>query len=69
MILMGLTGPIAIFVGVLYDLAQYDQVVVMNRRFTLPFFVVYEWVGIWSSLLLLLLVAFNKAEIVLIFIV
>lgn len=25
---------------------------------------VYEWVGIWTSLLLLLLVAFNKAEIV-----
>ena len=35
-----------------------------SRRFSLPFFVVYEWVGIWTSLLLLLLVAFNKAEIV-----
>ena len=33
-------------------------------RTNLPFFVLYEWVGIWSAFLLLLLVAFNKAEIV-----
>lgn len=54
MILMGLTGPIAIFVGVVYDWAI---------RLKLPFFVLYEWTGIWTSLLLLLIIAFNKAMI------
>lgn len=29
----------------------------------LPFFVLYEWVGIWTAAILMLLVAFNKAEI------
>ena len=66
MILMGLTGPIAIFTGVLYDFAEWGFTgVVHRRRIHLPFFVMYEWVGIWSALLLLLLVATNKAEIVL----
>ena len=69
MILMGLTGPIAIFVGVVYDWAVLTLLNWMkNRRMKLPFFVLYEWTGIWTSLLLLLIIAFNKAMIVIILI-
>lgn len=35
-----------------------------RRRLSLPFFVLYEWVGIWTAVLLLLIVVTNKAEIV-----
>ena len=35
-----------------------------HRRLKLPFFVFYEWTGIWTALFLFLLVAFNRVDIV-----
>ena len=66
MILMGLTGPIAIYVEVLYQLATYFELLLLyhSSSYNLPFFVLYEWVGIWSAFFLMLIVALNKAEIV-----
>lgn len=46
--LLGGTGPIVIFTGLLYGLCE---------RYELPFLPVYAWVGIWSGVLLLLLAA------------
>lgn len=45
--LLGGTGPIVIFTGLLYT---------MCRRFDLPFLPVYAWVGVWSGILMLVLV-------------
>lgn len=44
--LLGGTGPIVIFTGLLYTMCQ---------RFDLPFLPVYAWVGVWSGILLLVL--------------
>ncbi|MFV8315726.1 sodium bicarbonate transporter family protein [Mycobacterium sp. 23] len=44
--ILGGTGPIVIFTGLLYT---------MCRRFDLPFLPVYAWVGVWSGVLLLVL--------------
>ncbi len=44
--LLGGTGPIVIFTGLLYSLCQQQG---------LPFLPVYTWVGIWSGLFLLIL--------------
>jgi hypothetical protein len=46
--LLGGTGPIVIFTGLLYTLCQ---------RFGLPFLQVYAWVGIWSGILMVILAA------------
>ena len=45
--LLGGTGPIVIFTGLLYTMCQ---------RFDLPFLPVYAWVGVWSGILMLVLV-------------
>ncbi|WP_040788722.1 sodium bicarbonate transporter family protein [Nocardia paucivorans] len=45
--LLGGTGPIVIFTGLLYTMCQ---------RFDLPFLPVYAWVGVWSGILILVLV-------------
>lgn len=45
--LLGGTGPIVIFTGLLYSMCQ---------RFDLPFLPVYAWVGVWSGILMLVLV-------------
>ncbi|MCQ4363974.1 sodium bicarbonate transporter family protein [Mycobacterium gordonae] len=44
--ILGGTGPIVIFTGLLYT---------MCRRFDLPFLPVYAWVGVWSGVLMLVL--------------
>jgi hypothetical protein len=44
--LLGGTGPIVIFTGLLYSLCQ---------RYGLPFLPVYAWVGVWSGLFMLVL--------------
>jgi hypothetical protein len=43
--ILGGTGPITIFTGLLYGLCQ---------QYQLPFVTIYAWVGIWSGLMLLL---------------
>lgn len=45
--LLGGTGPIVVFTGLLYTMCQ---------RFDLPFLPVYAWVGVWSGMLMLVLV-------------
>lgn len=45
--LLGGTGPIVIFTGLLYTIC---------RSLDLPFLPVYAWVGVWSGVLMLLLV-------------
>ncbi|EFV13441.1 sodium bicarbonate transporter family protein [Segniliparus rugosus] len=44
--LLGGTGPIVIFTGLLYTMCQH---------FGLPFLPVYAWVGVWSGILMLVL--------------
>lgn len=44
--LLGGTGPIVIFTGLLYTICQ---------RFDVPFLPVYAWVGLWSGILILIL--------------
>ncbi|OBI89978.1 sodium bicarbonate transporter family protein [Mycobacterium asiaticum] len=45
--ILGGTGPIVIFTGLLYTMCQ---------RFDLPFLPIYAWVGVWSGILMLVLV-------------
>lgn len=44
--ILGGTGPIVIFTGLLYTICQ---------KYSLPFLTVYAWVGIWSGLFLIVL--------------
>lgn len=44
--ILGGTGPIVIFTGLLYSLCE---------RYGLPFLPVYAWVGLWSGLLMIVL--------------
>ena len=46
LIILGGTGPMLVFTAILYDLCQQLQV---------PFLPTYAWVGLWSSLILLVL--------------
>jgi hypothetical protein len=46
--ILGGTGPIVIFTGLLYGLCQ---------RYGLPFLAVYAWVGLWSGLFMVVLAA------------
>lgn len=50
--ILGGTGPIVIFTGLLYTTCQQLQ---------LPFLPVYAWVGIWSGLFLILLAVFDAS--------
>jgi hypothetical protein len=50
--LLGGTGPIVIFTGLLYSMCQ---------RFNLPFLPVYAWVGLWSGLFMVLLAVFDAS--------
>ncbi|MBX9639019.1 MAG: HCO3- transporter [Mycobacteriaceae bacterium] len=45
--ILGGTGPIVIFTGLLYTMCQ---------RFDLPFLPIYAWVGVWSGILIFVLV-------------
>ena len=50
LIILGGTGPIVIFTGILYASCE---------QFGLPFLPVYAWVGLWSGAFLVLLSIFN----------
>ena len=50
--ILGGTGPIVIFTGLLYATCQ---------RLNLPFLPVYAWVGIWSGVFLVLLALFDAS--------
>jgi hypothetical protein len=56
--ILGGTGPIVIFTALLYELCQAQG---------LPFLPVYAWVGIWSGLLLLVLVATDASALMRLF--
>ena len=48
--ILGSTGPVVIFMGLLYPLTQ---------RLAIPYLPTLCWIGLWTTLLLLLLVAFD----------
>ena len=50
--ILGGTGPMLVFILVLYDLC---------RQFQIPFLPVYAWVGLWSALLTLILAAVDAS--------
>lgn len=56
--ILGVTGPIVILTALLYELCQAQG---------LPFLPVYAWVGIWSGLLLLVLVATDASALMRLF--
>lgn len=55
---LGGTGPLLIFTGVLYDLCV---------RLGLPFLTTYAWVGLWTALLSVLLSLFGAARLIKLF--
>jgi mannitol/fructose-specific phosphotransferase system IIA component (Ntr-type) len=52
LIILGGTGPMLVFTGILYRLCQ---------DWNLPFLPTYAWVGLWTALLLVLLAAFDAS--------
>lgn len=52
--ILGGTGPIVIFTGLLYTMCQ---------RFDFPFLPVYAWVGVWSGMLMLVLAVTDASAI------
>jgi len=52
LILLGGVGPLLVFTGILYDLCLDMEI---------PFLPMYQWIGFWTALILLLLAAFDAS--------
>jgi hypothetical protein len=53
--ILGSTGPVVIFIGILFDLCQ---------RWDIPFLPAFGWVGIWVSLILIVLAAVEASTLI-----
>lgn len=53
--ILGSTGPVIVFIGLLYD---------MCTRWSLPFLSTLAWVGLWTSLILIVLAAVEASRLI-----